>query len=113
MAILDYEQITLEGMNQSAKTHLQTAESHRLSYTQMTRLADEAEAGWSGEAAMHFKSALDSWLANYKVVGAVLDQMHQRIVATGNFQGATHEETTNKTAQVQGVMAAPVPLQGF
>ncbi|MFD9391142.1 hypothetical protein ACFWBB_10535 [Streptomyces sp. NPDC060000] len=100
-------------MNQSANVHLQTLENHRASYQTMTGLAQQAEQGWQGQAGVNFTNALNAWLENYKVVGNVLDQMHERIVANGQQLSTTHESTTGTTAQVGATMAQPVGLVGF
>lgn len=107
------EAVDLAGMKQSAQVHVQTLENHRASYQRMVDLAAEAEQGWKGEAGAAFKSALDGWLANYQKVGAVLDEMHQRIVGTGNVQEQTHQTTTATAGQLNSSLRLPRELQGF
>lgn len=107
------EAVSLGGMKQSANVHLQTLENHRMSYQNMANLAREAEAGWQGKAGANFRQALEAWLANYEIIGRVLDQMHARIVANGAALTNTHEATTQTAASIGSVMAQPVPLKGF
>ncbi|WP_327179402.1 hypothetical protein OG599_31680 [Streptomyces sp. NBC_01335] len=102
-----------EGMQKSGQVHLSTLESHRASSDRMQALTAEAEAGWTGEAGTNFANAMTAWLANYKIVGNVLDQMHERIVANHSALASTHETTTQATARVGATMAEPVGLTGF
>ncbi|MEU2744178.1 WXG100 family type VII secretion target [Streptomyces sp. NPDC007095] len=107
------EAVDLAGMQQSAQVHLQTLENHRASFQRMRELATRAEQGWKGEAGAKFHSALEAWMANYAKVGAVLDEMHQRIIGTGNVQTQAHQSTSNTAGQLSSSLALPVTLKGF
>jgi uncharacterized protein YukE len=100
-------------MNQSAQVHLQTLENHRVSFQRMRELASRAEQGWRGEAGTTFQQALEGWMANYQRVGSVLDEMHQRIVGTGNAQSQAHSATTQTAHSLRQGSVEPVKLQGF
>ncbi len=107
------EAVDLLGMNQSAQVHLQTLERHRVSFKRMRDLANRAEQGWKGEAGVAFQQALEGWMANYERVGSVLDEMHQRIIGTGNAHAKAHSATTQTTATLRSGSVEPVRLQGF
>ncbi|MEU3862023.1 WXG100 family type VII secretion target [Streptomyces sp. NPDC028722] len=100
-------------MQQSAQVHLQTLENHRASYQRMRELASRAEQGWRGEAGTAFQQALEGWMANYQKVGSVLDEMHQRIIGTGNAQTQAHQATTQTATSLASATVAPVKLKGF
>ncbi|MET8948857.1 WXG100 family type VII secretion target [Streptomyces sp. NPDC004542] len=107
------EAVDLAGMQQSAQVHLQTLENHRASFARMRDLATRAEQGWQGEAGTAFQQALEGWMANYQKIGSVLDEMHQRILATGNVQGQAHQATKQTASQLAGTTVQPVALKGF
>ncbi|MFF8880688.1 WXG100 family type VII secretion target [Streptomyces flaveolus] len=107
------EATDVEGMRRSAQVHAATAEKHRASYQSMVSLAQQAEAGWTGQAGANFKSALDGWLQNYKVVGAVLDEMHQRIIQNGGKVAETHQTTSDATQKTMAATSGPIGLRGF
>lgn len=75
------EACSLESAHEPGGIHLSALESHRATFTRMQSLAAEAGAGWVGEAGADFKAAMDAWLGNYLVVGGVLDQMREHVVA--------------------------------
>ncbi|GGS62868.1 WXG100 family type VII secretion target [Streptomyces griseoviridis] len=107
------ESVTLEGMATSGNVHLQTAEHVRTSYKTMESLAEQAKAGWTGDAGAAFGKALDAWMANYRVVANVLDQMHERMGTHTKVLTATHDATTQATMQSGAIVAEPVGLTGF
>lgn len=107
------ESVTLDGMATSSAVHLQTAEHVRSSYQTMASLAEQAEAGWTGKAGTAFKTALDAWMANYKIVSDILDQMHERMGVHTQVLTTTDDTTTQGAQRAAAVTAEPVGLTGF
>ncbi|MGW1161206.1 hypothetical protein ACWD5Q_35160 [Streptomyces sp. NPDC002513] len=107
------EGVDPQGTQQPVQVHLQSLESHGAFFARMRELATRAEHGWTGQAGADFQSALEAWMANYQKVGAVLDEMHQRIVGTGKAQTQTHESTTSTAGQLTQQMHQGLPFKGF
>ncbi|WP_163010875.1 hypothetical protein [Streptomyces dangxiongensis] len=79
----------------------------------MRELATRAEQGWKGDAGAAFQRALEGWMANYNKIGSVLDEMHQRIIGTGNAQTQAHQATTQTAGTLANATVEPVKLMGF
>ncbi|WP_320779627.1 WXG100 family type VII secretion target [Streptomyces sp. CRN 30] len=113
MAASEFESVTLEGMARSSDIHLQTAEHVASSRVRMESLAEQAKAGWTGEAGNNFQAALDAWMSNYRIVSDVLEDMLQAMGISLNQYTGTHEATSDATKQVAATMAEPIGLTGF
>ncbi|MGW2282954.1 WXG100 family type VII secretion target [Streptomyces sp. NPDC001770] len=107
------EAVDLEGIQTSGGNHLSTLESHRATFTRLQALTAEAVTGWTGEAGTNFANAMAAWLQNYQVVGKVLDQMQERIVANRTALASTHDATAQAVMRVGAVMGEPAGVTGF
>ncbi|MEW2625029.1 hypothetical protein [Streptomyces sp. NPDC048106] len=97
----------------SINVHLSALEGVGLTYGEMQQLAEQAEAGWRGQAGQNFKQALDAWLANYQKVHEYVDTLNQKMNAHLKTTTSTHEATTQATRGLASVAATPIGLQGF
>ncbi|MGW1468182.1 WXG100 family type VII secretion target [Streptomyces sp. NPDC002308] len=107
------EAVDLEGIQTSGGIHLSTLESHRATFARMQTLTAEAVTGWTGEAGTNFANAMTAWLQNYQVVGNLLDQMQERVVANRTVLAHTHDATPQTTVRVGAITAKPAGATGF
>lgn len=107
------EAVSLDGLAGSINVHLSALEGVGLTYGEMQQLAEQAEAGWRGQAGQNFKQALDAWLANYKKVHEYVDLMNQKMNAHLKTTTQTHEATSQATSTLASGAMTPIGLAGF
>ncbi|MFB7781054.1 hypothetical protein [Streptomyces bauhiniae] len=107
------EAVSLDGLAGSINVHLSALEGAGMTYGEMQQLAEQAEAGWQGQAGQNFKQALDAWLANYKQVHDYVDLLNQKMSAHLKTTTQTHEDTSSATSSLVSGMTTPIGLQGF
>lgn len=107
------EAVSLDGLAGSINVHLSALEGVGLTYGEMQQLAEQAEAGWRGQAGQNFKQALDAWLANYQRVHEYVDTLNQKMSAHLKTTTQTHEATSSVTASMHSGFSDPIGLNGF
>jgi WXG100 family type VII secretion target len=90
---------------QRALPHFQTAlEETRTCYTNMTSQKEALQGSWSGQAAIGFDNALESWLMNCNQVASALQGMLDKLQGNASVYSNTHQDTVQAASNLRSEM---------